>query len=339
MRPIEWKDDHVTLIDQRKLPLEEVWVRCDNYKEVAEAIRDMKIRGAPAIGIAAAYGLALEARGKDGGPQLLESLARASEVLAATRPTAVNLFWALQRVEKAAREASPEQMAKAVIKEARELAAEDEQMCKTMGRHGAELLPQGCRVLTHCNAGALATGDYGTALGVIRAAREKLEWVWVDETRPFLQGARLTAWELTRDEIPCRLICDNMAGHFMQRGLVDAVVTGADRITANGDVANKIGTYTLGVLCKHHNIPLYVAAPYSTIDMSLKDGHEIPIEQRPRDEVTHFGHRPVAPEGIEVANPAFDVTPRDLVSAIITERGVLRSPYSDSIAQMMAALS
>lgn len=338
MRPIEWKEDHVILIDQRKLPLEEVWVRCDSYQEVAEAIREMKIRGAPAIGIAAAYGLALEARGQSGGEQLLASLSRASEVLAATRPTAVNLFWALQRVEGAARRAEPSAMVEAVIKEARELAAEDEEMCKTMGRHGAELLPDGCRVLTHCNAGALATGDYGTALGVIRAARDRLQWVWVDETRPFLQGARLTAWELTREQIPCKLICDNMAGHFMQRGMVDAVVTGADRITANGDVANKIGTYTLGVLCRHHNIPLYVAAPYSTIDMSLQDGHQIPIEERPRDEVTHFGQRPVAPRDVEVANPAFDVTPRDLVSAIITERGVLRPPYSESIAQMMAAL-
>lgn len=338
MRPIEWREDHVTLIDQRLLPLEEVWVRCQDYQEVARAIREMWIRGAPAIGIAAAYGLALTAVHHDGDAASLKAaLADASRVLAATRPTAVNLFWALERVEKAAnRGTSLEEMRRLAVDEARQLASEDEEMCRSIGRHGAELIPPGARVLTHCNAGALATGDYGTALGVIRAARDRLSMVWVDETRPFLQGARLTAWELVNEKIPCKLICDNMAGHFMSRGQVDAVVVGADRVTASGDVANKIGTYTLAVLCRHHNIPFYVAAPYSTIDMSLQAGADIPIEERPSDEVTDFGARRVAPLEIEVANPAFDVTPNELVTALITERGVLKAPYSQSIARVMA---
>ncbi|MCA9793117.1 MAG: S-methyl-5-thioribose-1-phosphate isomerase [Candidatus Eremiobacteraeota bacterium] len=338
MRPIEWRDDHVTLIDQRLLPLEEVWVDCKDYQEVARAIREMWIRGAPAIGIAAAYGLALTAVHHQGDANGLKAaLADASRVLAATRPTAVNLFWALERVEKAAnRGTSVEEMRRLAVGEARQLAGEDEEMCRSIGRHGAELIGQGARVLTHCNAGALATGDYGTALGVIRAARDKLSMVWVDETRPFLQGARLTAWELVNEKIPCKLICDNMAGHFMSRGQVDAVVVGADRVTARGDVANKIGTYTLAVLCRHHNIPFYVAAPYSTIDMSLQAGADIPIEERPSDEVTDFGARRVAPLEIEVANPAFDVTPNELVTALITERGVLKAPYSESIARVMA---
>ncbi|MGE0495788.1 MAG: S-methyl-5-thioribose-1-phosphate isomerase [Vulcanimicrobiota bacterium] len=338
MRPIEWREDHVTLIDQRLLPLEEVWVRCQDYREVARAIREMWIRGAPAIGIAAAYGLALTAVHHDGDAASLKAaLADASRVLAATRPTAVNLFWALERVEKAAqRGASLEEMRRLAVDEARQLASEDEEMCRSIGRHGAELIPQGARVLTHCNAGALATGDYGTALGVIRAARDRLSMVWVDETRPFLQGARLTAWELVNEKIPCKLICDNMAGHFMSRGQVDAVVVGADRVTASGDVANKIGTYTLAVLCRYHDIPFYVAAPYSTIDMSLQAGADIPIEERPSDEVTDFGARRVAPLEVEVANPAFDVTPSELVTALITERGVLKAPYRESIARVMA---
>lgn len=341
MRPIVWNENSCTLIDQRLLPTREVWVECTQVEEVAEAIREMKIRGAPAIGITAAYGLALVANNTQASSlsDFLAELSAASELLAATRPTAVNLFWALQRTEKAAQQAPDLQQARLAVKEtALAIAAQDEQMCKDMGRHGATLLPDGARVLTHCNAGALATGDYGTALGVIRAAQEKLRWVWVDETRPFLQGARLTAWELMQDGIPVKLICDNMAGHFMSRGEVDAVVVGADRITAHGDVANKIGTYTLAVLCKFHNIPLYVAAPYSTIDMSLTEGKDIPIEQRPIEEVTHFGERVVAPEGVSVANPAFDVTPNELVTAIVTERGVLRAPYAESIGSMMASI-
>lgn len=341
MRPIEWKDDHCVLIDQRLLPTEEKWVACRTAEEVAAAIREMKIRGAPAIGISAAYGLAIVARHTEATEldAFRAELSAASELLAATRPTAVNLFWALQRTEAAAKKAGDLQTAReAVVSQALEIAREDEEMCRSIGRHGAELIAQNSRVLTHCNAGALATGDYGTALGVIRAAKDKLKWVWVDETRPFLQGARLTAWELMKDEVPIKLICDNMAGHFMSRGQVDAVVVGADRITSNGDVANKIGTYSLAVLCRYHKIPFYVAAPYSTIDMSLTSGKDIPIEQRPIDEVTHFGRRVVAPEGAPVENPAFDVTPSELVDAIITERGVLKAPYAESIGQMMTAL-
>ena len=340
MRPIEWREDHCTLIDQRLLPTEEKWVDCRTVEEVASAIREMKIRGAPAIGITAAYGLAIVAKKTQAATleEFLKELSAASELLAATRPTAVNLFWALQRTEGVAKKAGELEKARsAVVAQALEIAREDEEMCRSIGRHGAELIENDSRVLTHCNAGALATGDYGTALGVIRAAKDKLRWVWVDETRPFLQGARLTAWELMKDGVDIKLICDNMAGHFMSRGQVDAVVVGADRITANGDVANKIGTYSLAVLCRHHKIPFYVAAPYSTIDMSLKSGQEIPIEQRPVTEVTHFGQRVVAPEGAPVENPAFDVTPNELVDAIITERGVLKAPYADSIGRMMTA--
>lgn len=341
MRPIEWCDGTVKLIDQRLLPGQEVWVECRDYQAVAHAIRSMQIRGAPAIGVAAAYGLALVARHSQAGSKsaLLDELSEASRVLAATRPTAVNLFWALERVEKEAARASAdlEQVKQAVEEAALELHREDEQMCRKIGQHGAALVPEGARVLTHCNAGALATGDYGTALGVIRAASDKLAHVWVDETRPFLQGARLTAWELMKEGIPCRLICDNMAGHFMQKGQVDLVVVGADRVNSQGDVANKIGTYSLAVLCKHHGIPFYVAIPYSTIDMSLSAGEDIPIEERPPEEVTTIGGVRVAPEGVPVANPAFDVTPRDLVTAIVTERGVLKPPYSLSISQLMTA--
>ncbi len=339
MRPIEWKNDHVTLIDQTVLPLEETWLKYHDYHGVAAAIREMKIRGAPAIGITAAYGLALTAVHFQGDSveQLRQELNQASRVLAATRPTAVNLFWALERMEKAAQSAPDLATARTVIVEqAKALHQEDEQMCQDIGTHGAALIEPGSRVLTHCNAGALATGDYGTALGVIRAARDKVSMVWVDETRPFLQGARLTAWELLNEKIPCKLICDNMAGHFMSRGQVDAVVVGADRVTATGDVANKIGTYTLAVLCQHHGIPFYVAAPYSTIDMSLDQGRDIPIEERSPEEVTHHGGRRIAPESVEVANPAFDVTPATLVTALITERGVLKAPYRESIAQIMA---
>lgn len=261
MRPILWCDDHVEMIDQTALPGRVDWLRSGTSCEVAEAIRSMKIRGAPAIGIAAAYGVALAALGSAAteATDLRRELEEASEFLAATRPTAVNLFWALQRMKATwERQADVAGMRRALVEEARALAAEDEQMCRDIGRHGASLVPQDARILTHCNAGALATGDYGTALGVIRAAHEagKVRQVWVDETRPFLQGARLTAWELMQDGIPCRLICDNMAGHFMQRGQVDMVVVGADRITAHGDVANKIGTYSVAVLCREHGIPL-----------------------------------------------------------------------------------
>jgi methylthioribose-1-phosphate isomerase len=276
----------------------------------------MRIRGAPAIGITAAYGMALAARAG-------EDREAARTLLASTRPTAVNLFWALERMKAAGD----------TLEEAHAIAAEDERMCQQIGDHGAELFGAGSRVLTHCNAGALATGDYGTALGVIRSAHKqgKVNHVWVDETRPFLQGARLTAWELMADGIPCKLICDNMAGHFMQRGEVDAVVVGADRVTANGDVANKIGTYTLAVLCKEHGIPFFVAAPSSTVDMKLSSGKDIPIEERDGREVREVFGVNVAPQGVEVRNPAFDVTPNHLITALITERGVLRPPYTDAL--------
>ncbi|MBI3929545.1 MAG: S-methyl-5-thioribose-1-phosphate isomerase [Armatimonadetes bacterium] len=345
MRPIEWHGDHVRMIDQRALPLREEWNEYRTSAEVAAAIREMHIRGAPAIGIAAAYGMALVAHHSrvEDPQELVRELEEAARLLAATRPTAVNLFWALQRMESLARESAPggaRAIRTALIGQALEIHEEDVEMCRRMGRHGAELISEASRVLTHCNAGALATGDYGTALGVIRAAHERgrLRHVWVDETRPFLQGARLTAWELMRDGIPCKLICDNMAGHLMQRGQVDAVITGADRVTAGGDVANKIGTYALAVLCRHHGIPFYVAAPYSTIDMSLSDGSQIPIEERSPQEVIQFQGQRVAPEGMEAANPAFDVTPAELVTALVTERGVLHPPLRESIARVMGTV-
>ncbi len=342
MRPILWCDDHVRMIDQTALPEREDWLSCHTAREVAEAIRSMKIRGAPAIGIAAAYGVALAALGSQASDvtTLRAELEEASRILAATRPTAVNLFWALERMKKSWNsDMELASLQRSLVREARALAAEDEQMCRDIGRHGAGLVPDQARILTHCNAGALATGDYGTALGVIRAAHEagKVSLVWVDETRPFLQGARLTAWELVQDDIPCRLICDNMAGHFMQRGQVDMVVVGADRITAHGDVANKIGTYTVAVLCREHGIPFYVAAPYSTIDAHLRDGGDIPIEERSAAEVTEIAGRRIAPVGVAVANPAFDVTPARLVSAIITERGVFRPPFAESLSRALEA--
>lgn len=342
MRPVIWKDNKVEMIDQRILPTEEVWLTYEDAAGVAEAILTMVVRGAPAIGIAAAYGLALETLRFQGETSaLVAHLEVAAQQLDATRPTAINLKWALERMLAVARAGYAEQnlreLQNSLVAEAKAIAAQDEAMCKAMGDHGATLIPEGAKVLTHCNAGALATGDYGTALGVIRSARDKIAHVWVDETRPFLQGARLTAWELMQDGIPCRLICDNMAAHFMQRGQVDAVVVGADRITSSGAVANKIGTYNLAVLCRFHEIPFYVAAPYSTIDMGLSDGRDIPIEERPISEVTHIKGQQVAPDGVPVANPAFDVTPPDLVSAIITERGIIKPPFQDGLRAAVAA--
>jgi methylthioribose-1-phosphate isomerase len=343
MRPVIWKNDKVEMIDQRVLPTEEVWLTYEDADSVAEAILTMVVRGAPAIGISAAYGLALEAL-KYGGPSdgLLPVLQESAARLDATRPTAINLKWALERMLSLAqrladRETELATMQQSLVAEAKAIAAEDEAMCKAIGDHGAKLLPSGARVLTHCNAGALATGDYGTALGVIRSARDKIAHVWIDETRPFLQGARLTAWELMQEKIPCRLICDNMAAHFMQRGQVDAVVVGADRITSIGAVANKIGTYNLAVLCRFHEIPFYVAAPYSTVDLKLREGSEIPIEERPSLEITHVKGQQIAPTGVQVANPAFDVTPPELVTAIITERGVIRPPFLDGLTAVVAA--
>lgn len=322
MRPIDWTGEGVRLIDQRLLPHQEVWVECRSLADYERAIRDMLIRGAPAIGICAAYGLASVALQ---GGDLLE----ASRVLAATRPTAVNLFWAIDRMMKVAQAGDAQRL----VREAQAIHEEDVAMCRSIGDHGAGLFVGRQRILTHCNAGALATGDYGTALGVVRslARRDQVEWVWVDETRPFLQGARLTAYELQREGIACRLICDNMAGHFLQRKQVDAVIVGADRITRQGDVANKIGTCTLAVLCKEYGVPFYVAAPFSTIDMAMESGWDIPIEERSPSEVSHHGGQAVAPAGVGVANPAFDVTFHSYVTALITERGVLRPPFKESI--------
>ena len=341
MKPVIWKDNKVLMMDQRRLPTEEIWNTYESAESVAEAIKTMVVRGAPAIGVSAAYGLALEAlRFKGSREELTKMLQAKASLLESTRPTAINLKWALNRMlsfAQAAPNQGVEEVCRALVEEAQEIHREDIRLCQAIGEAGATLIPQGARVLTHCNAGALATGDYGTALGVIRSARDKISQVWVDETRPFLQGARLTAWELMKEEIPCRLICDNMAGHFMQRGMVDAVVVGSDRITASGAIANKIGTYTLAVLCRFHEIPFYVAAPYSTVDLKLSDGMDVPIEEREEREITHVGKTQIAPDGVKVANPAFDVTPPELVTAIITERGVIRAPYSKGLAEVVAA--
>ena len=337
---VRWQDESVVMIDQRRLPAEEVYLHCRTVPEVAAAIRDMAIRGAPAIGVAAAMGLALAVRvsAAEGGP-LREAFGRACAELGATRPTAVNLFWAIQRMQRrfegeAARGGVA--LRDALLAEALAIQEEDVAACRRMGDLGAELLPAGARVLTHCNAGALATAGYGTALGVIRSAARagKLSNVFADETRPYLQGARLTAWELSREGIPTTLIADNMAGHLMSRAEVDAVIVGADRIAANGDVANKIGTYTLAVLARENALPFYVAAPVSTIDLATPSGDGIPIEERPADEVTHHGGRRLAPEGVAVRNPAFDVTPHRYVTAIVCERGVARAPYGESLRRL-----
>jgi len=343
IKPIEYSNGVCRMIDQRLLPAQEVWLDYTDYQGVAEAIQTMVVRGAPAIGVAAAFGAAFGAAAisADDFASFDKQFAECCAVLAATRPTAVNLFWALERMQRVAREQQHlplEQLQQRLLLEAQEIAAEDEQINKTMGQHGQQLLPQQGRILTHCNAGALATGGYGTALGVIRAACEagKTIEVYADETRPFWQGARLTAWELQQDHIPVTVICDNMAGYLMQQGKVDAVIVGADRITANGDVANKIGTYTVAVLAREHGIPFYVAAPISTIDLTMSDGSEIPIEERDRREVTHCGSTQLAPDGVAVYNPAFDVTPARLVSAIITEQGVAQGDYVKQLQALVA---
>jgi methylthioribose-1-phosphate isomerase len=329
---IEWTDAGVVMIDQTRLPREQVFVTCRSYIEVAVAIRSMVIRGAPAIGVAAAMGVAL-------GVQEDADFDRVCETLASTRPTAVNLFWAIERMRAlraSLKGESREELVRRMIEEAKNIRLDDIAICRAMGKHGAALVPDGKTVLTHCNAGALATAGYGTALGVIRAAAEagKRIDVFADETRPFLQGARLTAWELQQDGIPTTLITDNMAGHFLHSGRIGCVVVGADRIAANGDVANKIGTYSLAVLAKENNVPFYVAAPVSTFDLTLASGDEIPIEQRSAEEVTHVFGVPVAPENIRVENPAFDVTPARYVTAIISERGVARAPYEESLKRL-----
>ncbi len=331
-RTIAWEGGKLLILDQTRLPQEETYLELDDYGQVADAIRRLSIRGAPAIGVAAAYGLALAARADASSSKehLLRELRRAAQVLASTRPTAVNLMWAVERILLAAERAPDAPSARdAVLNEAQRIHEEDVEANRRIGRFGAELLPEGVSVLTHCNAGSLATAGYGTALGVIRAAHEqrKVRHVYHTETRPLLQGARLTAWELLRDGIPATLIPDSAAGHFLKQRRIGCVIVGADRIAANGDVANKIGTYTLAVLAHENGVPFYVAAPTSTVDLSLASGDEIPIEERSPDEVTGFAGQRVAPEGARAANPAFDVTPNRYVTAIITERGIVREPY------------
>jgi methylthioribose-1-phosphate isomerase len=332
--------DAVVMIDQRKLPAEEIYVRCKTPAEVARAIRTMVIRGAPAIGVAAAMGIALGVRkSKTTGTQKLAAeFYKVCELMAATRPTAVNLFWAIERMKRAFSAAatageSVDQIKDRLEAEAQAIHDEDVASCRAMGGFGAEIVPADARILTHCNAGALATAGYGTALGVIRSAvaQGKRVTVLADETRPYLQGARLTAWELVRDGIATTVITDNTAGALMRLRQIDLVVVGADRIAANGDTANKIGTYTVAVLAREHGVPFYVAAPLSTIDLDTPDGSHIPIEERNAREVTHIGGSQLTPEGIAVRNPAFDVTPHHFISGIITERGIFRPPYIESL--------
>lgn len=343
IKTIEWTDQGVRMIDQRKLPAVEEYPVFKTYTEVGEAIRSMVIRGAPAIGVAAAMGVALGVRDSKARntEELRKDFEQITNSLASTRPTAVNLFWAIERMNRLFNEivrddADRRSIADRLIEEALAIQAEDIENNKRMGRFGQDLLPDSGTILTHCNAGALATAGYGTALGVIRAAVEngKRLRVLADETRPFLQGARLTAWELWKDDIDVRVISDNMAGTFMHQGLVDAVIVGADRIAANGDVANKIGTYPLSVLAKQHEIPFYVAAPTSTLDLKIPDGSHIPIEQRDATELTHIAGVRIVPDGVSVLNPAFDVTPHQFVTAIITERGVALAPYEQSLRKL-----
>ena len=363
MRPLRYEDGSLMLLDQTRLPVESVWVKCSDVESVASAIRDMIVRGAPAIGVTAAYGMAIAARcGRNDSPEdFTHRMSSAAVLLGKTRPTAVNLFWALERMKRLlirdetesdakpnglsspsdiadglTPQSSPPDIADRLLLEAQRMEEEDVAINRSLGAHGNALIPEGARILTHCNAGALATADYGTALGVIRAAHDagKRIHVFADETRPYLQGARLTAWELMQDGIPVTLQCDNMAGWLMANGRIDLVITGADRIAANGDTANKIGTYSLAVLARYHKIPFYIAAPTSTIDRNLADGSGIPIEERPAHELTEFRGIRLAPEGVRVYNPGFDVTPADLISAIITEKGILRAPYGQRISHL-----
>ncbi|GGJ07309.1 methylthioribose-1-phosphate isomerase [Alicyclobacillus cellulosilyticus] len=342
LQPLIWTGHSLRVLDQRRLPNETVWSEYRDAAGVAEAIRSMQVRGAPAIAAAAAYGLAMEAQRHAGarGDRLPEVLEAAARVLLASRPTAVNLRWAVERMQKAAAACpDPAALPQVLVAEAERIAAEDVAVNRRIGDLGAALFARPVQVLTHCNTGALATAGYGTALGVVRRLHElgRLRQVLVDETRPYWQGARLTAYELAAEGIPHILITDSMAGHFMQRGQVDAVLVGADRIARNGDVANKIGTYTLAVLCRHHGIPFYVAAPVSTFDLTIATGEDIPIEERDPAEVTHVYGRRITPEGTQAAHPAFDVTPHELVTAIITERGVIHHPQPESVRAVLAA--
>ncbi len=341
-----WNNNALEMLDQRVLPARVEYLRHDSAATVAEGIKTMVVRGAPAIGCAAAYGVALEAQRLRNAPRdtFLKGLEQGISTLAASRPTAVNLFWALNRMRAklaaltSASDANVSTIADALLAEAHAITAEDVRLNRAMGAHGAALFDDNMRVLTHCNAGALATAGHGTALGVIRSAIEagKTIHVYADETRPFLQGARLTAWELMQDGIPVTLIADNAAGLLMRRGEIDAVIVGADRVAANGDVANKIGTYGVAVLARRHGIPFYVAAPLSTIDPDTRSGDEIPIEERAESEVTGYGNTRWAPDGVAVRNPVFDVTPAELVTALITERGVVRAPDAPKIAALFA---
>jgi methylthioribose-1-phosphate isomerase len=348
-KTIEWTDQGVRMIDQTRLPADEIYRTYNDYRGVAEAIRSMVIRGAPAIGVAAAMGIAVGVKNSPAKslPELRAEFEVITDTLAKTRPTAVNLFWAIKRmrtvfeycVSRQHDEDELIEMLRAALEdEAKRILAEDIAINEAMGRHGAVLMPDAGTVLTHCNAGALATGGYGTALGVIRAAvgcGKKLR-VFADETRPFLQGARLTAWELAKDQIPVTLITDNMAGHFMKQGEIRAVIVGADRIASNGDTANKIGTYSVAVLAHENSVPFYVAAPLSTIDMSLASGEQIPIEERSAAEVTHVAGVAIAPADVHARHPAFDVTPQRYITAIITERGVARAPFTESLRRLFA---
>lgn len=341
-KTLEYRDGSLFLLDQTRLPLETVVLECTAFGDVAEAIRSLRVRGAPAIGCAAAYGVVLAAQTLEGsgvaGQALRAAVGGPLEELRATRPTAVNLEWALRRMERALQEAPARDEIAHLRREADAILAEDEVANRAMGRHGADLIPDGANVLTHCNAGALATGAFGTAVGVIQTAWEsgKEIHVWVDETRPLLQGARLTAWELQQAGIPYTIITDSMAGHFMQRGRVDLVMVGADRVAANGDSANKIGTYGLAVLANAHHIPFYFVAPRSSLDPNTPSGDSIPIEERSPEEVTSFRTVRVAPPGAQSANPAFDVTPASLVSALVTECGVIRPPIAEGVAALSA---
>jgi len=353
IQTLEWTEQGVRFIDQTKLPTEETYLTCKTHEQVADAIRTMVVRGAPAIGVAAAMGIALAVKNSEAetAEDLKRDFDQACDVIGKTRPTAVNLFWAIRRMrekfeqlcslagiyaQQGVRLDGLVQVKHALIEEAKRMHAEDIAANQAMGRHGATLMPSEGGVLTHCNAGALATAGYGTALGVIRAAVEqgKKIHVYADETRPFLQGSRLTAWELMKDGIPTTVISDNMAGAMMKQGKIGAIVVGADRIAANGDVANKIGTYTVAVLAKENGIPFYVAAPISTVDLACPDGNKIPIEQRNVREISHIAGKQMVPDGVSIENPAFDVTPAKYVAAIITERGIARAPYGESLRKL-----
>lgn len=341
-KTIEWENNSVVMIDQRLLPNREVYRRYNDFLDVAEAIREMVVRGAPAIGVAAAMGVALGALQINAKERkiFIKEFEKICKIIAATRPTAVNLFWAIERMKRVVKEnpkLSSRELKEKLVYEAKKIHHEDIEINKQIGRNGNRLIKNDSVILTHCNAGALATAGYGTALGVIRAAVEagKKIKVFADETRPFLQGSRLTAWELMKDGIDTTLIADNMAGYMMKKGLIDAVVVGADRIAANGDTANKIGTYSVAILAKEHKIPFYVAAPISTIDINIENGEKIPIEERNAKEVTHIKNIPIAPSGIKIKNPAFDVTSNRLITAIITEKGIARKPFEKSIRRLV----